>query len=114
MKLTSVRLQLPTNATSGKSLHVLLERLMENLSPSRVGSDLGSIRIDFLPVYFPASGIDVNIACMDPSLSLPQIANHPEEQNHWRCQILREKALGRGHSILARRRHNGGIELESR
>lgn len=114
MKFTSVRLQLPNNATTGKPLHVLLDRPVKNPSPFRVGCDPGSIGIDFLPIYFPTTGIDINIACMDPSLSLPQIANHPEEQNHWRCQILREKALGRGHSILARRRHNGGIELESR
>lgn len=64
-----------------------LHDLVEEAAPSGPCGHLGSERVDLLPVMLTTTSIDINLVNRDPTLSLPDISDGPEEENNGKGQV---------------------------
>lgn len=54
---------------------------MEDSLPLGPGSDLSSVGVDHIPVDLTASSVDINLFDLKTTLSLPEVADDPEDSN---------------------------------
>lgn len=83
---------------------------MKDLLPPWRSSYHGTIFVDLFPVKLTASGVHVNLAQLQPTLSFPEVSDDPEKNDDGECEIGLEEALNSTESWLAGRA-NGNIEL---
>lgn len=89
-----------------------LEGVMKESSPSWPRGNLGSVGVDFIPVQLSTASIDIHLLSPKPASSLPQVADHPEEQDNREGKVRLEEALNSAHARFTRRSNDGGVELQ--
>ena len=87
----------------------VLENFMESLLPSRPTSLLVSLSVNVVPVELAAASVNVHVFRPQPSLTLPEEADDPEEYHDRECEIGFEEPLG-STDVLANR-GNGSVKL---
>lgn len=70
------------------------EPLVEQPLPRWIGSDLGLVRVDLIPVVLTATCIHVHVNSPQPGLALPQVANDPEDYDDRQSKHGAEEVLG--------------------
>lgn len=73
-----------------------LKELVEILSPLWQRSLMRAILVDLVPVVFTTSGINIDLVKPKETLSLPEIADSPEEEDNREGKIGLEELLGSG------------------
>lgn len=59
-----------------------------------------------------SASVDIDFSGSDGALSLPQVADSPEEEDNGEGEVRLEEALDRAHTGLTGASNNGRIELE--
>lgn len=54
---------------------------MESTAPSGPGSLLGTVGVDGIPVVLTETSVEIDLVNSEPSGSLPDVANQPEEED---------------------------------
>lgn len=84
---------------------------MEEAAPSGPCSHLGPELVDLVPVMLTTTSVDINLVNRQPTLSLPDISDGPEEEDNGESQVGHEEAFNSAHTGRARGSDNGNIEL---
>lgn len=84
---------------------------MENAFPGGVGSNLGLVLANFLHVKLTSAGVDIDVVKLQPTLTLPKVADSPEESDDEDSEVGVEEALGVSETRLSDGRGDSSVEL---
>jgi hypothetical protein len=62
-------------------MQTCLEDAVEETLPRGPGGDLGTLRVDEVPVEFTTASVNVHLSSAEPSLTLPEVSGNPKGSN---------------------------------
>jgi len=67
---------------------------VEDTAPGGIGGNLGAIGVDLVPVVLPETSVEVDLVNAQPTVTLPEVAGDPEEQDDGDSKKLLDNVLG--------------------
>lgn len=62
--------------------------------PSRLSGQFTSVGVDLLPVHLTTTGVDIHLAGLEPTFTLPDVADDPEEEDDGSSKVRLKEGLG--------------------
>lgn len=71
-----------------------LEKDVEHTLPGGCSSKFTTVSVDAIPIMLTKTSVEVNLAELQPTLSLPDIAKDVKDNDDWEGQVRLEEGFG--------------------